>query len=83
MTEEKIGVVHHYFSKIGVAAIKITHAPLSVGDTIHIVGTHTDFTQLVERIEIDRNAITTANIGDDVGIKTKEHVRENDIVYKV
>ncbi len=83
MSEEKIGVVHHYFSKIGVAAIKITYANLSVGDTIHIVGTHTDFTQLVERIEIDRNPVKIAKIGDDVGIKTKDAVRENDIVYKI
>jgi predicted ABC-class ATPase len=47
MTEEKIGVIHHYFSKVGVAAIKITSGRLSVGDHIRIVGAHTDFTQPV------------------------------------
>jgi translation elongation factor EF-Tu-like GTPase len=83
MTEEKIGVVHHYFSKVGVAAIKITHASLSVGDTMHIVGAHTDFTQLVDRMEIDRNPVKTVKAGDDVGIKTNDKVRENDIVYKI
>jgi len=82
MTEEKIGVVHHYFSKVGVAAIKIMHSTLSVGDSIHIVGAHTDFTQKVETMQINRNPVQMVKAGDDVGIKTKDMVHENDIVYK-
>jgi translation elongation factor EF-Tu-like GTPase len=83
MTEEKIGVIHHYFSKVGVAAIKINQANLSVGETIHIVGAHTDFTQHVDSMEIDRNPVQMVKAGDDVGIKTKERVREGDIVYRI
>jgi hypothetical protein len=33
MAEQKIGVVTHYFGKIGVAALKITNGELRVGDT--------------------------------------------------
>ena len=83
MVEEKIGVVEHFFTKISVAAIKITDGELKAGDTIHIVGAHTDFTQKVERIEIDREPIETAKPGDAIGIKVKERTREHDIVYKV
>jgi len=83
MVEEKIGVVEHFFTNIGVAAIKITDGELKVGDTIHIVGAHTDFQQKVDRMEIDRNPIETAKPGDAIGIKAKDRVREHDVVYKV
>jgi len=83
MVEEKIGVIEHYFTHINVAAIKITDGELHVGDTIHIVGVHTDFTQNVDRMEVERNPIEIAKPGDAIGIKVKDRVREHDIVYKV
>ncbi|HEC81958.1 MAG TPA: hypothetical protein ENI42_06005 [Thermoplasmatales archaeon] len=83
MVEEKIGTVEHFFNKVSVAAIKMTDGELRVGDTIHIVGATTDFTQKVERIEINRQPIEVAKPGDEIGIKVKERVRENDTVYKV
>ena len=45
MVEEKIGIVEHFFTNISVAAMKITEGELKIGDTIHFVGAHTDFTQ--------------------------------------
>ena len=48
MVEEKIGVVEHFFTNVSVAAIKITDGELKVGDTIHIVGATTDFTQKID-----------------------------------
>lgn len=83
MVEEKIGIVEHFFTNISVAAIKITDGELKVGDTIHIVGANTDFTQSVDRMEIDRNPIEVAKPGDAIGIKVKDRVREHDVVYKV
>ena len=83
MVEEKIGIVEHFFTNIRVAAIKITDGELKVGDTIHIVGANTDFTQSVDRMEIDRNPIEVAKPGDAIGIKVKDRVREHDVVYKV
>ena len=83
MVEEKIGIVEHFFTHISVAAIKITDGELKVGDTIHIVGAHTDFTQNVDRMEIEREPIEIAKAGDAIGIKVKERAREHDVVYKV
>ena len=83
MVEEKIGVVEHFFTNVSVAAIKITDGELKIGDTIHIVGAHTDFTQKIESMEIDRNPVQAVKSGDDVGIKVKDRVREHDIVYKL
>jgi len=83
MVEEKIGVVEHFFTNISVAAIKITNGELKIGDTIHVVGAHTDFKQKIESMQIDRNPVEVVKAGDEVGIKVKDRVRENDIVYKV
>ena len=83
MVEEKIGIVEHFFTKISVAAIKITDGQLKKGDTIHIVGATTDLTQTIDRMEIDRNPIEVAKKGDAIGIKVQDRVREHDTVYKV
>jgi putative protease len=83
MVEEKIGEVHHFFSKVNVAAIKIVNGTLSIGDTIHIVGAHTDFEQKVESMQINLKPVESVKTGDDVGIKVIDRVRENDIVYKI
>ena len=82
MVEEKIGVVEHFFTHVGVAAIKITNGELKIGDTIHIVGATTDFKQKIESMEIDRTHVESVKPGDDVGIKVKDRVREHDVVYK-
>jgi len=83
MVEEKIGVVEHFFTKISVAAIKLTDGELRVGDTIHIVGATTDFKQKVDSMQINRQSIEVAKPGDEIGIKVIDRVRENDVVYKV
>ena len=83
MVEEKVGVVEHFFTKISVAAIKITDGELKVGDTIHIVGATTDFKQKVDSMQINKQPVEIARPGDEVGIKVVERVRENDVVYKV
>ena len=82
MVEEKIGVITHFFTNINVAVIKITTGELNVGDVIHIVGANTDFTQTVDRMEIDRDPIESAKTGQEIGMKVTERVREHDVVYK-
>ncbi|HID96001.1 MAG TPA: translation elongation factor-like protein [Candidatus Latescibacteria bacterium] len=83
MTEEEIGKVSGYFAKIGVAGIKITSGTVRIGDTIHIKGHTTDFQQQVESIQIEHESVEQAGPGDLVGIKVKDRVRPNDVVYKV
>lgn len=83
MAEQQIGKVTHYFTKASVAAIEITDGELCVGDTIHIVGHTSDFTQKVESMQIERASVESAKVGDQVGIKVVEHAREHDAVYKV
>jgi putative protease len=82
MEEKEVGRVTHYFSKIGVAAVELKDK-LKVGDTIHIKGHTTDFTQEVSSMQIEHESVSEAGAGQSVGIKVKEKVREHDIVYKV
>jgi translation elongation factor EF-Tu-like GTPase len=83
MAEQKIGIVTHYFGKIGVAALKITDGELKVGDTIHIKGHASDFTQTVDSMQVEHESVDVARAGDEVGMKTAEYVREDDSVYRV
>ena len=83
MVEEKIGVVEHFFTNVGVAAIKIIKGDLKIGETIHIVGASTDFKQKIVSMQIDRSPVESVKAGDDVGIKVKDRVREHDVVYKI
>ncbi len=83
MRELEIGRVTHYYTKIGVAAIKILNGELKVGDKIHIKGHKTDLTQQVESMQKEHKVIEVAKEGDEIGIKVNEHVREGDSVYKI
>jgi len=83
MAEVELGRVTHYFGKIGVAAIEITQDSLAVGDTIHIKGHTSDFTQKVDSMQIDGQSVQEATVGQSVGIKVAEHAREHDAVFKL
>jgi len=83
MEEKKIGTVMDFFAKIGVIAIHLEDDGLRVGDTIHVKGATTDFTQTISSMQIERQSVNNANVGDNVGIKAKERARNKDIVYKV
>lgn len=80
--EIEIGHVTHYFSHLGVAVLSLT-GELNVGDTIHILGHLTDFTQPVGSMEIEHHSVKSVKAGDDVALKVAELVRPHDKVYKV
>jgi len=81
--EEKIGVITHYFGKIGVAVIKITNGELKIDDTIHIKGHTTNHIQKIESMEIEHKSIERAKMGDLIGTKVTTHIHEHDVVYKI
>jgi putative protease len=83
MAEQEIGRVSHYFGHINVAAIEITQQTLSVGDTIHIKGHTSDFTQRIDSMQLDGKSVQRASVGQSIGVKVAEHAREHDTVYKV
>ena len=83
MPEKKVGIITHYFGKIGVAVIKATDGRVAVGDTIHIKGHTTDHTQQVESLQVEHDSVDHIDKGDEAGMKVGVHAHEHDTVYKV
>ena len=83
MPEEQVGVIVKFFAKPSVAAIDVNNGTIKKGDTLRYKGSTTDFTEVVTSMEVDNQPIEEAKTGDMIGIKVKERVRENDLVYKI
>lgn len=81
--EKLIGKITHVFKKINVAVLQLTDGELNIGDTIHVKGHTTDFTQVINSMQIEHDSIQKAKKGDDIGLKTENPVHEHDEVYKV
>ncbi len=83
MAEKKeVGKITHYYGKIGVGIVELSDG-LRVGDTIHIKGHTSDFTQTVESIQVEHQNVSEAKAKDVVGMKVIDKVHPGDIVYKV
>jgi hypothetical protein len=82
MSEKEVARVTHYFTRLGVAVLKLTDT-LSVGDRIHIYGHSTDIEQTVDSMQIEHRPVLKVGPGDDVALKVVEHVRAGDSVYRV
>ena len=80
--ELQVGKVTHYFSKIGVAVIEVTDGSIKVGDEIHIKGHTSDFVQKIDSMQMEHENVEMAEPGQSIGLKVKEPVRANDLVYK-
>lgn len=80
--EAEIGKITHYYSHINVAVLELTDY-LEAGETIHILGRYTDFTQKVTSMEIDHHHIILAGPRDNVALKVIEPVHVHDTIYRV
>ena len=83
MEEQEIGYISNFLNKISVAIIEMTDGTLAVGNTIHILGRSTDFTETVSSMEIDHVSVDTVKKGDSLGLRVSENTRSKDKVYKV
>lgn len=79
---EKIGEVTHYFGKINVAVIKLGKG-IKLGDTVQFVGKNTDFSQEVNSMQIEHEAVTEAAAGAEVAMKVQDRVRSGDAVFRL
>ncbi|MFQ5945969.1 MAG: GAF domain-containing protein, partial [Anaerolineae bacterium] len=81
MAEVKVGTITHYYGKIGVAIVDL-ESKLSVGDTVHIVGHTSDFTQEVDSMQIEHEDVEEAKAGQSIGLKVDQRTRQNDEVFR-
>jgi putative protease len=82
MDRKQVGIVTHYFTKLGVAVVKLSDE-LSLEDKITIDGATTSFEQEVVSMQIENENVESAGIGQSIGLKVEERVREGDLVYKL
>lgn len=82
MQEKLIGTITHYYNKAGVGIIDLL-STLKVGDKIHFKGNSTDFEQVIDSMQIEHEQVNEANVGQVIGLKTINPVREKDEVFLV
>ena len=80
--EKRLGKADDFFAKVNVIALKLEDE-IQVGDTIHIKGNTTDFTENVSSLQIEHKPVDKAKPGDSIGIKVNGYAKRGDIVYKV
>jgi translation elongation factor EF-1alpha len=78
----QIGVVDRFFSKVSVAAIRLT-GELNIGDNIEIGDGPDAVNLIVTSMQIDRKDIENATKGDDIGVKVESEVKAGAPVYKI
>jgi translation elongation factor EF-1alpha len=82
-TPLKIGVVTHYYDKLGVAVVELS-GNLGVGERIKFVRGGEDlFEQNVISLQKEHSMVEMAVSGDIVGLKTLKEVKEDAEVYKI
>lgn len=80
--EKEIGKVVHYFDKAMVAVIKLS-GDLTVGDTIKFAHGEHEFSQKVESIQVEHEAVQSGKAGGEVAVKINEATHQNAKVYKI
>jgi putative protease len=84
-TKRKIylGKITNYFTKLGVAEIKLENGDLNKGETILITGPTTGVIEhTVEEIRVDLKGTEKALKGEFCSIKISDYLRRSDKVYK-
>ncbi|MBR9679337.1 MAG: translation elongation factor-like protein [Nanoarchaeota archaeon] len=83
---EQVGVITHYFNNINVAVLKLNKT-LNQGDKIRIQSDTpnglTNFKQTIKSMQHNHKPLKRAIKGKEIGLKVRDRVRANDLVYKL
>ncbi len=85
-TQKKVyvGKVTNFFSKLGVAEIKLEAHEMKLGDRFYIQGETTGvYEGQMDEMRLDLEPVEMVKKGDVFSIKTNETVRRNDKLYKI
>jgi len=81
VARKPIGEVVHFFDKICVAVIKF-HEGAVVGEELCFEGPKESFSQVLESMQYEHEAISKVGKGQEVGVKVKKPVKEGHKVYR-
>ncbi|MEK7480636.1 MAG: hypothetical protein AAB604_00860 [Patescibacteria group bacterium] len=79
--EKEIGKVIHYYDRAGVAVIRLSDA-LNVGDTVKFKKGETEFEETIDSMEVEHQAIESAQAGQEVAVKVSQKAREGTAVLQ-
>lgn len=78
----QVGVITHYFDRIKVCVVKVTHGTILIGDKLTILGKKTKFVQKAWSMQIESADVKVAKKGQLIGLKVDKIVAVGDKVYK-
>ncbi len=82
MTGVRVGEVTHFFDRINVAAIQLSH-PLHKGDQVHFLGHGSDFTQEITSIQIEHEAVDLAPKNAEAAVRVIKPVKAHTSVFLI
>lgn len=84
MSDEKIGIITHYYDKINVAVLKLTKGSLKLGDSIKLTAKDgEEFTQEIGQMQIEKADVNMAKAGNLIGLKVDKEPKSNSPVLKI
>ncbi|MDE2009778.1 MAG: hypothetical protein KGJ09_06825 [Candidatus Omnitrophica bacterium] len=76
------GVITHYFDRIRVCVVQVTHGTILIGDKLTVLGNKTKFIQKVWSMQIEDQDVKVAKKGQLIGLKVDKPVAVGDKAYK-
>lgn len=76
----QVGIVTHYYDKIGVAIVKAAKS-IKSGDKLRFGDEENGFEQTADSMQFDHKEISEAKKGQEVGIKVEKKVKEGTPAY--
>jgi len=79
----QIGKITHYYDKIGVAVVEVTHQALTVGSVVKISGHDKEFTQTIGSLQMEHKQVDRVEPGQTAGLKVDQAVKPGDVMFSV
>lgn len=80
--EKPIGVVTHWYDKIGVAVVKLS-GTLKKGDRIRVHRGDSEFEETISSMQFEHEDIASGKKGQSIAIKLSERGKEGAEIYLV
>lgn len=79
--DKAIGKVVHYYDKLGVAIIDLSKGGLKVGDEVKFKHGDVEFSQNIESLQVDHQAVDSVKKGDSFGLKVDKPTKVGTEVF--
>lgn len=79
--DNPLGKVVHYYDKLGVAIVDLDSGGLKVGDEIKFKHGEEEFSQKVESLQVEHQAVDSVKKGDSFGLKVNQPTKPGTQVF--